>query len=232
MRWSMGCPRAAGCGCTGRVGEALERALCRAARAPPRRARASLPRGGACRRRERGLRYAVAAAEHASARLAYDESARMYERALGALELRPRRWRQALRPPARSRRGAPSGRRAWAGARRVPPGRDARARAALAGAAGAGGARLRRTARKLRRRRRGARRIYSKRPWPRSARVTTPYARGYSPGWRWSCTSAARQNAGRPWSMRRGDRAAAGRPGDGRVCLERALRRTLGARRT
>lgn len=38
---------------------------------------------------ERGVRYAVAAAEHASGRLAHDESARMYERALGALELLP-----------------------------------------------------------------------------------------------------------------------------------------------
>jgi tetratricopeptide (TPR) repeat protein len=38
---------------------------------------------------ERGVRYAVAAAEHASGRLAYDEAARMYERALGALELIP-----------------------------------------------------------------------------------------------------------------------------------------------
>src|SRR6516225_9489078 len=38
---------------------------------------------------ERGVRYAVAAAEHAGGRLAYAESARMYERALRALDFLP-----------------------------------------------------------------------------------------------------------------------------------------------
>jgi tetratricopeptide (TPR) repeat protein len=38
---------------------------------------------------ERGLDYATAAAEHASTRLAYEEAARLYERALGALDLLP-----------------------------------------------------------------------------------------------------------------------------------------------
>jgi eukaryotic-like serine/threonine-protein kinase len=38
---------------------------------------------------EQGLRYATAAAEHASSRLAYEEAARMHERALWALDLAP-----------------------------------------------------------------------------------------------------------------------------------------------
>jgi hypothetical protein len=70
-----------------RVGEALERAY--AGRLEHRLGELAhhfleaAPAGDV----ERGIRYAVAAAEHASGRLAYDESARMYERGLGALEL-------------------------------------------------------------------------------------------------------------------------------------------------
>jgi tetratricopeptide (TPR) repeat protein len=69
-----------------RVGEALERA--HAGRLEHRLGELAhhfleaIPAGDP----ERGVRYAVAAAEHASGRLAYDEAARMYERALGALE--------------------------------------------------------------------------------------------------------------------------------------------------
>jgi eukaryotic-like serine/threonine-protein kinase len=72
-----------------RVGEALERAY--AGQLEHRLGELAhhfleaAPAGDA----ERGVRYAVAAAEHASDRLAYDESARMYVRALGALELLP-----------------------------------------------------------------------------------------------------------------------------------------------
>lgn len=72
-----------------RVGEALERA--HAGRLEHRLGELAhhfleaAPAGDS----ERGVRYAVAAAEHASGRLAYDEAARMYERALGALEFVP-----------------------------------------------------------------------------------------------------------------------------------------------
>ncbi|HEY2590578.1 MAG TPA: hypothetical protein VGI35_03215, partial [Steroidobacteraceae bacterium] len=72
-----------------RVGEALERA--HAGRLEHRLGELAHhfleagPSGDA----ERGVRYAIAAAEHASGRLAYEESARMYDRALGGLELVP-----------------------------------------------------------------------------------------------------------------------------------------------
>ena len=71
------------------VGEALERAF--AGRLEPRLAELAhhfleaAPAGDV----EQGLRYAGAAAEHASARLAYEEAARLYERALRALDLVP-----------------------------------------------------------------------------------------------------------------------------------------------
>lgn len=72
-----------------RVGEALERAY--AGRLEHRLGELAhhfleaAPAGDA----ERGIRYAVAAAEHAGGRLAYEESAQMYARALDALELGP-----------------------------------------------------------------------------------------------------------------------------------------------
>jgi eukaryotic-like serine/threonine-protein kinase len=72
-----------------RVGEALERVF--AGRLEPHLAELAhhflegAPAGDA----EQGLRYATAAAEHASAHLAYEEAARMYERALWALDLAP-----------------------------------------------------------------------------------------------------------------------------------------------
>ncbi|HET6867134.1 MAG TPA: AAA family ATPase [Solirubrobacteraceae bacterium] len=72
-----------------RVGEALERAYAgqlehRLGELAHHFLEAS-PAGDA----ERGIRYAVAAAEHAGGRLAYAESARMYERALRALDFLP-----------------------------------------------------------------------------------------------------------------------------------------------
>ena len=72
-----------------RVGDALERAY--AGRLEHRLGELAhhfleaAPAGDA----ERGVRYAIAAAEHAGGRLAYEEAARMYERALDALELVP-----------------------------------------------------------------------------------------------------------------------------------------------
>jgi eukaryotic-like serine/threonine-protein kinase len=72
-----------------RVGEALERAF--AGRLEPHLGELAhhfleaAPAGDV----EQGLRYATAAAEHAGARLAHEEAARMYERALSALDLAP-----------------------------------------------------------------------------------------------------------------------------------------------
>jgi tetratricopeptide (TPR) repeat protein len=72
-----------------RVGEALERAY--AGRLEQRLGELAhhfleaAPAGDA----ERGVRYALAAAEHAGGRLSYEEAARWYERALDALELLP-----------------------------------------------------------------------------------------------------------------------------------------------
>jgi tetratricopeptide (TPR) repeat protein len=72
-----------------RVGEALERAF--AGRLEPHLTELAhhFLEAAAAGDVEPGLRYATAAAEHAGARLAHDEAARMYERALSALDVAP-----------------------------------------------------------------------------------------------------------------------------------------------
>ena len=72
-----------------RVGEALERVF--AGRLEPRLAELAhhFLEAASAGDVEQGLRYATAAAEHASTRLAHEEAARMYERALQALDLVP-----------------------------------------------------------------------------------------------------------------------------------------------